>query len=158
MTCDLKHPVGSSTRKVYSTGKWRPTGCLKLQVIFRKRTTNYRDLLRKMTCKDKVSCGSSPPCIIIAWYLWRYVTKNNFKKIASKMSTKKCFKQNCWNYVWGCNGSRKGVPRQESGEGVPWRGNQQCTNYFHKMTPKICEYVMKSMEQCLKLHVWGGYG
>jgi len=33
-----------------------------LQVIFRKRATNYRALLRKMTCKDKASYGSSPPC------------------------------------------------------------------------------------------------
>ena len=33
-----------------------------MQVIFRKRATNYRALLRKMTYKDKASCGSSPPC------------------------------------------------------------------------------------------------
>jgi len=37
-------------------------GCLKLQVIFRKRATNYRTLLRKITYKDKASYGSSPPC------------------------------------------------------------------------------------------------
>ena len=40
----------------------RPIGCLKLQVIFRKRATNYRALLRKMTYKDKASYDSSPPC------------------------------------------------------------------------------------------------
>jgi len=34
----------------------------KLQVIFRKRATNYRALLQKMTYKDKASYGSSPPC------------------------------------------------------------------------------------------------
>ena len=33
-----------------SIGWRRPRGCLKLQVIFRKRATNYRALLRKMTC------------------------------------------------------------------------------------------------------------
>ena len=33
----------------------RPIGCLRLQVIFRKRATNYRALLRKMTYKDKAS-------------------------------------------------------------------------------------------------------
>ena len=33
-----------------STGWRKPRGCLKLQVIFRKRATNYRALLRKMTC------------------------------------------------------------------------------------------------------------
>jgi len=44
--------------------KWqRPIGCLKLKVIFRTRATNYRALLRKMTCEDKAFVGSSPPCI-----------------------------------------------------------------------------------------------
>jgi len=44
------------------TGWRRPTGCLKLQVIFRKRATNYRAPLRKMTYKDKASYDSTPPC------------------------------------------------------------------------------------------------
>ena len=46
-----------------ATGWRRPIRCLKLQVIFRKRATNYRALLRKIMCKDKASYGSSPPCI-----------------------------------------------------------------------------------------------
>ena len=33
-----------------------------MQVIFRKRATNYRALLRKMTCKDKASYDATPPC------------------------------------------------------------------------------------------------
>ena len=37
-----------------------------LQVIFRKRATKYMVLLRKMTCKDKASYGSSPLCTSIA--------------------------------------------------------------------------------------------
>jgi len=37
------------------TGWRRPIGCLMLQVIFRKRATNYRALLRKTTWKDKAS-------------------------------------------------------------------------------------------------------
>ena len=37
--------------------------CLKLQVIFRKRTTHCRALSRRMTCKDKASYLSSPPCV-----------------------------------------------------------------------------------------------
>ena len=42
--------------------RWRRlTGCLKLQVNFWKRATNYRALLRKMTYKDKASYGSLPP-------------------------------------------------------------------------------------------------
>ena len=49
-----------------NTGWQRPIGRLKLQVIFRKKATNYRAPLRKMTYnemtyRDKTSCGSSPP-------------------------------------------------------------------------------------------------
>jgi len=43
----------------YKTPK--PIGCLELHVIFRKRATNCRALLRKMTYKDRVSHGSSLP-------------------------------------------------------------------------------------------------
>jgi len=46
----------------HATGWRRLIGCLKLQVIFRKRATNYKFLLRKMTYKDKASCDSTPPC------------------------------------------------------------------------------------------------
>jgi len=46
----------------FSTGWRRPIGCLKLQVIFRKIATDYRALLRKMTCKDKASYDSTPLC------------------------------------------------------------------------------------------------
>ena len=42
----------------------RPIGCLKLQDIFRKRATNYRALLRKMTCEGKASSDSTPPCTL----------------------------------------------------------------------------------------------
>jgi len=44
------------------TGWWRLIGCFKLRVIFRKRTTNSRALLRKMTYEDKTSYDSTPPC------------------------------------------------------------------------------------------------
>ena len=40
----------------------RRVGCLKLQVVFRKRATNYRALLQQITYKYKASYGSSPPC------------------------------------------------------------------------------------------------
>ena len=46
------------------TGWRRPIGCLELQVIFCKRATNYRALLRKMTYEDKASYASTPPCTI----------------------------------------------------------------------------------------------
>jgi len=45
-----------------STGWHRLIECLKLQVIFCKRATNYRALLRKMTYQDEPSYASSPPC------------------------------------------------------------------------------------------------
>ena len=46
-----------------STGLRRCIGCLKLQVIFRKRANNCKALLQKMTCKDKAFYWSSPPCM-----------------------------------------------------------------------------------------------
>ena len=48
---------------VYSTGWRRLIGSPKLQIIFHKRATKYRSLLRKMTYKDKGSYESWPPCI-----------------------------------------------------------------------------------------------
>jgi len=56
----------STYRTRAGTGWRRPIGCLKLQVIFRKRATYYRALLQKMTCKDQASYGLSPPCNV--WY------------------------------------------------------------------------------------------
>ena len=43
------------------TGWRRLIGSPKLQIIFHKRATKYRSLLRKMTYKDKGSYESSPP-------------------------------------------------------------------------------------------------
>jgi len=37
----------------------RPIGCLESHVIFRKRATDYRALLRKMTCTNKASYDST---------------------------------------------------------------------------------------------------
>ena len=45
-----------------TTGWRRPIRCLKLQVILRKRATNHRALLWKITCKDTASYESLPPC------------------------------------------------------------------------------------------------
>ena len=55
---------------VWCTGWRRPIKCLELQVIFRKRPNNYRALLRKMTCEDKASYGSSPLCRRLLQYYW----------------------------------------------------------------------------------------
>jgi len=47
------------------TGWRRLIGSPKLQIIFHKRATKYRSLLRKLTYKDKGSYESSPPCMRI---------------------------------------------------------------------------------------------
>ena len=55
---NLRH----SMHLTYHTRWQRCIKCLKLQGSFRKRATNYRALLRKMTSKQKASDASSPPC------------------------------------------------------------------------------------------------
>ena len=50
------------------TGWRRLIGSPKLQIIFHKRAIKYRSILRKMTCKDKGSYESSPPCTIYMKY------------------------------------------------------------------------------------------
>ena len=59
-----KRPTHSHARLRYATGWRRRRGYLKLQVVCRKRTTNYRALLRKITCKEKAFYDSMPPCNI----------------------------------------------------------------------------------------------
>jgi len=58
---------------VIQTGWRRPIGCVKLQVIFRKRATNHRALWWKMTYKDKASYGSLPPCMNALFHAREYV-------------------------------------------------------------------------------------
>jgi len=59
--CELVHVLFSA--HISPTTGWRRLiGCLNLQVIFCKRATNYRVLLREMTYKDKASYDSRPPC------------------------------------------------------------------------------------------------
>ena len=59
---NLEHTTFNVTK---STIGWRRLiGCLKLQVIFRKRATKYRALLRKLTSKGQAYYGSSPPCTL----------------------------------------------------------------------------------------------
>ena len=57
----LRHPV-VMLHSTLSIGWQRLSGCLKLHVILRRRATNYRALLRKMTCEDKASYESTQPC------------------------------------------------------------------------------------------------
>jgi len=50
------------------TGWRRLIGSPKLQIIFHKRATKYRSLLREMTYNDKGSYESSPPCTTCTEY------------------------------------------------------------------------------------------
>jgi len=54
---------------------WRLIGCLISWAPFLKLATNYRALLRKMTCKDKAFCGSSP--------LYSWITVANVYEVAT---------------------------------------------------------------------------
>ena len=51
-------PHDNSTDAIDTGWRW-PMGYLNWQVVFRKKATDYKALLRKMTCKDNASCGSS---------------------------------------------------------------------------------------------------
>ena len=56
------HSKGQEAQRLNNTGWRRLIGSPKLQIIFHKRATKYRSLLREMTYKDKGSYESSPPC------------------------------------------------------------------------------------------------
>ena len=62
-TCDLT-PIRYVRICEYGYTGWRRCiGCLKLQMSFRKRATNYRALSRESKYKDKASYASSLPCM-----------------------------------------------------------------------------------------------
>ena len=61
--CTHTHRGGDSKTDAPRVRSWRRLiGSPKLQIIFHKRATKYRSLLRKMTYKDNGSYESSPPC------------------------------------------------------------------------------------------------
>jgi len=60
---DLPDGVSNSC-EITGVGR-RCMGCVKSQVSFRTRATDYRAFLRKITYRDKVSYASSPRCMII---------------------------------------------------------------------------------------------
>ena len=61
---EARIPHGTHLREciMHHTGWRRFIGSPKLHVIFHKRATTDRALLRKMTYEDKASYVSSPPC------------------------------------------------------------------------------------------------
>ena len=72
MTSWLQHDSFLYLTWPLPTGWRRLVGSLKLQILFHKRATKCRSLLRKMTYKDKGSYESSPPCIcnVTTAYTW----------------------------------------------------------------------------------------
>jgi len=67
--CDMTHfcfMTPSPAVRMLIIGWRRLIGSPRLQIIFHKRATKYRSLLRKMTRKDKGTYESSPPCTDIS--------------------------------------------------------------------------------------------
>jgi len=64
-------PIYLSCSHRASAGWRRLIGSLKLQIIFHKRATKYRSLLRKITHKDKASYDSTPPCNSVYIHVYR---------------------------------------------------------------------------------------
>jgi len=71
----LTHTL-THTRTYAHTGWRRLKGSPKLQIIFHKRATKYRSILRKMAYKNKGSYESSPPCgIVLSLFQTSHVVK-----------------------------------------------------------------------------------
>ena len=80
----------------YSYTGWRRLiGSPKLQIIFHKRATKYRSLLRKMTCKDKGSYESSPPCIRCLYIRWSYMGCSYMRSFDMRCSYMRCSHMRC---------------------------------------------------------------
>ena len=62
--CPVQFTTHVDLHACCGTGWRRLIGSPKLQIIFHKRATKYRSLLRKTTYKDKGSYESSPPCTV----------------------------------------------------------------------------------------------
>jgi len=100
--------VGVTHIREGRTGWRKLAGCLKLQVICYNRATNYRALLRTMTCKDKASydlpplCNSYHPyfgCLKLQIIFHKRAT--NYRSLSQKMtynSTPPC--NSCHPYFW----------------------------------------------------------
>ena len=100
-TCGIC-PLFMCALQFYDTGWRRLIGCLKSQVIFRKRATNYRAPLRKMTYEDKAFYDATPPCIgemtlSCVWHdplegcAWHYI-------ICTTLLIRVCHVTTCWEF------------------------------------------------------------
>jgi len=73
-------------RRRIDTGWRRCIGCLKFQVSFRKRATNYRALSQEMTYKDNASYASSPPCTTTRTHTHNKAHCNTSKDLRGRFS------------------------------------------------------------------------
>ena len=82
---------------IQDTGWRRLIGSPKLQIIFHKRATKYRLLLRKMTYKDKESYESSPPCITCV-----YLSHHTYQWVMSHiwMHCVSCWRARSAEEIW----------------------------------------------------------
>ena len=107
-TCNKRVMSHIQKSHVTHTGWRRPIGCLKLQVIVHKRTTNYRALLRKMNYKDKASCDSTSPCTASLPPLppsfgnWVNTSSHIYRLVSSyvPMSHDTRVNESCHTYEW----------------------------------------------------------
>jgi len=129
-------------KNLCAAGWRRLIGCLKLQVIFCKRTTNYVALLRKMTYEDKASYDSMPLC--------RFKSFQSLSKCVWKRESERHTK---WTRGM-C------VERQECVKGREWkthkcargmcaRGKCARVESFHSLSSKRCVAVCCSVLQCV---------
>ena len=79
--------------KTETTGWRRLIGSSQLQIIFHKRATKYRSLLRKMTYKDKGSYESSPPCNKELYINKNRHAKETYKRDVQKRHTEEAYKR-----------------------------------------------------------------
>ena len=97
-TCEhMSHGIFTKqkTNRVWNTEGQKSIGCLRLQVIFRKRATNYRALVRKITYKDEAFNGSSPPCIttFVTGSVWLLLACRTRKRSRALLRTSKALLQ-----------------------------------------------------------------
>jgi len=82
------------------TGWRRPTGCLKMQVIFHKRATNCMALSPKKPYKDKASYGSSPPCMQEARHICNVISDVTYEWARSQMNELCHIRMSHVSYEW----------------------------------------------------------
>jgi len=138
--------------------RWRRRiGCLKLLVIFRKRATKYRALLRTMTCKDKASYDSTPLCnryeyVVSFWnesccvYEWVMAHMWTRGVIYTNESCLVYINESCIMYEWVMAHTGQALPIAAS---CGTRMNASCCVYEWVMAHIWTRGVRDTNESCL---------